>query len=126
MPDDYLDVVGVARMLGVSASTLRAYRSRGQLGFPEPDITVGGRPGWKPSTIEKWNAARRGRGWRSLAVRTQQLLERLATGQSFDDAATEIGFTDAEAQAIQASAQEMGLLPTTTPRKRTSRRDKEA
>lgn len=65
MPDEYLDSAGVARLLGVSPATIRAYRSRGQAGFPEPDVTVGDTPGWLPSTIERWREQRRGPGnWR--------------------------------------------------------------
>lgn len=65
VPDEYLDSAGVARLLGVSPATIRAYRSRGQAGFPEPDVIVGDTPGWLPATIERWQAQRRGPGnWR--------------------------------------------------------------
>lgn len=67
---DYLDIAAVARLAGVSPSTIRSYRAldgreeRAHLPrlMPEPDITLGQSPGWLPATIDAWLAARPGRG----------------------------------------------------------------
>lgn len=46
----------VAERIGVKPDTLNTYK------LPPPDGYVGRLPGWKPETIDKWNAARPGRG----------------------------------------------------------------
>jgi len=56
----YLDRSAVAGLIGVTPDTLSAYRSRGYL--PEPDVMLGRSPGWLPATIERWIAARPGKG----------------------------------------------------------------
>ena len=45
-------VADVARSLGVAASTVRAYNSRGQM--PAPTGHVGRTPYWSPEDIEPW------------------------------------------------------------------------
>lgn len=49
----------IAELLGVTRSTVDAWRSRGVL--PAPEWTVGGRPAWSRGTIERW-ARETGRG----------------------------------------------------------------
>lgn len=56
-PAEYLGIAELAERMGVTASTVRAYRSRGQL--PDPDITLGQSPGWESATIEAWLRTRR-------------------------------------------------------------------
>lgn len=58
--DEYLDIAGVAREIGVGQSTVRKYKAEGRM--PKPDITIGGSPGWKPATIAEWKATRPGQG----------------------------------------------------------------
>lgn len=57
-----LSVEDVARLLQVAPSTVRSYLSRGEM--PAADRLIGRSPVWSPSTIEAWQAGRRGRGWR--------------------------------------------------------------
>ena len=45
-------VAEVAAYLGVTPSTVTAYRSRGQM--PQPDGYVGRSPWWRPETIRAW------------------------------------------------------------------------
>lgn len=78
-PDRLLDYEQLAEYLGIGIESARAYNARathhrrlaakhgdpnyvrpGDL--PEPDLYVGQSPAWFESTIEKWNAARPGRG----------------------------------------------------------------
>lgn len=59
-PIVYLDMPGVARHLGLSPATIRAYRHEGTL--PEPDAITGSMPGWLPETIDTWQANRPGQG----------------------------------------------------------------
>lgn len=54
-------LAAVADHLGVTLSTVRAYRARGQM--PPPDGILGRTPWWWSSTITGWE--RPGRGWRS-------------------------------------------------------------
>jgi len=62
---EYLDTAGVARLLGVRPQTVSRYRMEDRHPpFPEPDITISGRPGWRPETIQAWQAERPGRGHR--------------------------------------------------------------
>ena len=63
---EYLDLAAVARLLGLKDAAyvhqLRwRYRDR-EPRFPEPDIVLGGHPGYRRETIERWNAKRPGRG----------------------------------------------------------------
>lgn len=62
-PTFYVSLEGFARRIGVSESTIKSYRSRGLL--PEPDITLGGSPGWSLDTADKYQKTRRGQGFRS-------------------------------------------------------------
>ena len=55
-----LTVRDVAVHLGVSESSVTAYKATGRM--PEPDQTYGRTPLWKQSTIDRWNKARPGRG----------------------------------------------------------------
>jgi hypothetical protein len=43
-------------MIGVLPATLSRYR------LPEPDAMIGTVRGWRPATINEWNASRPGRG----------------------------------------------------------------
>jgi predicted DNA-binding transcriptional regulator AlpA len=63
MPADYLDMAGIADLLGIDVATIRSLRSKGYL--PEPDLMVARSPAWKRSTVEKWAAARPGQGSRT-------------------------------------------------------------
>ena len=56
MTIEYLGVKQVAERLGISTAAASAYR------LPEPDALIGSTRGWKPETIDAWNAARPGRG----------------------------------------------------------------
>jgi predicted DNA-binding transcriptional regulator AlpA len=59
--DPLLDYAGIAALIGVGTSTVRAYAARGYL--PEPDsMPVPDRPRWHRSTIRAWHASRPGRG----------------------------------------------------------------
>lgn len=55
-----LGTSAVARMLGVKAATVRAYRQRGVL--PPPDGVAGQSPWWWEATIREWVPTRPGRG----------------------------------------------------------------
>ena len=59
-PDAILDVHGVARLLGVSDQTVRAYVSRRLL--PDPCGHLMGSPWWTRPVITRWQATRPGRG----------------------------------------------------------------
>lgn len=52
----YLSMTQVAERLGVTLGALSHYR------LPAPDVYVGRTRGWSERTIDKWNAARPGRG----------------------------------------------------------------
>ena len=52
----------VAAYLGVTISTVSAYRGRGQM--PAPDQTIGRTHVWKPARIIEWDNARPGRAGR--------------------------------------------------------------
>jgi hypothetical protein len=45
-------VADIADRLNANRATVDAWRHRGLL--PEPDWTIGGRPAWKWSKVEKW------------------------------------------------------------------------
>jgi HAMP domain-containing protein len=62
-PGEFLSIEGFARRIGVSVQTLRAYKSRGRL--PQPDIVLGGSPGWLPATVDAFQASRPGQGYRT-------------------------------------------------------------
>jgi len=42
----------LAKGLGISRRTLERERSAGR--FPQPDLTIGKAPLWKPETIQRW------------------------------------------------------------------------
>lgn len=57
---EYLSRTGVAQRIGVKRGTVDRYK------LPPADAVIGDRKGWLPSTIDRWNAARPGRGnWRN-------------------------------------------------------------
>ncbi|KFI65713.1 helix-turn-helix transcriptional regulator [Bifidobacterium cuniculi] len=58
MTERYLSMTEVAARLGITKGALMTYR------LPEPDVIVGHAKGWKPETIDAWNAARPGHGGR--------------------------------------------------------------
>lgn len=62
--DRYLSLTDVARRLGVTTATVAA------LNLPEPDVLIGRTRGWKPATIDRWNAARPGHGGRPRKTET--------------------------------------------------------
>lgn len=58
-PAVYLSRPELAARIGVAPDSVGKYK------LPEPDVLVGGRPGWLPETVDAWNVARPGRGnWR--------------------------------------------------------------
>lgn len=52
---NYWTATQVAAELGLSPSTVTAYRARGKM--PAPDMQYGRTPLWKPETIKAWRAA---------------------------------------------------------------------
>ena len=56
MTEHYLGVTEVAARLGIVKSAVSAYK------LPEPDAMIGKTRGWRPETIDRWNANRPGRG----------------------------------------------------------------
>ena len=56
MATEYLGVKQVAERLGITQGALLS------LNLPEPDALIGKTRGWKPETIDRWNANRPGRG----------------------------------------------------------------
>jgi hypothetical protein len=72
VPDD------VAAYLGVSASTVASYKSRGQM--PEPERHFGRTPVWRPQTIIDWHDNRPGHGGR----RPNRPPSRMGGGQAAD------------------------------------------
>lgn len=60
--DGYLTNEQVADRLGIKRGSIHQYRQRP--GFPPPDEKIGRTPVWKTETIEAWEKARPGRGWR--------------------------------------------------------------
>jgi predicted DNA-binding transcriptional regulator AlpA len=64
LPEDWWGLSEIAQFLGVASATISSYRTRGNVGFPEPDRMFGRSPAWRPATIRAWNERRRGRGWR--------------------------------------------------------------
>jgi hypothetical protein len=60
---DWWTTTDVADYLGVTISTVSAYRGRGQM--PAPDRTIGRTHVWTPARIIEWHEARPGRGARA-------------------------------------------------------------
>lgn len=58
MTKKYLSRTEFAHAIGVAPGTLSRYR------LPKPDATIGAVRGWTPATVQHWQAARRGRGWK--------------------------------------------------------------
>ena len=56
MATEYLGVKQVAERLGITQGALLS------LNLPEPDALIGRTRGWRPETIDRWNAGRPGRG----------------------------------------------------------------
>ena len=63
----YLGAADIARILGVSAGTVRAYIAQGRL--PPPDAAIGTVRGWTRRTIDDWQRNRPGRGARTDLAR---------------------------------------------------------
>ena len=59
---DWWTTTDVADYLGVTVSTVSAYRNRQQM--PAPDRTIGRTHVWTPARIIEWNEARPGHGGR--------------------------------------------------------------
>jgi hypothetical protein len=60
LPDRQLDVAGVAELVGVEPTTIRAHRRLGRM--PAADGILGGRVWWWESTIRAWMRDRPGPG----------------------------------------------------------------
>lgn len=58
MSTRYMSLTEVAQRLGIAKGALAGYK------LPEPDALIGRTRGWKPETIDRWNAARPGHGGR--------------------------------------------------------------
>lgn len=56
MAERYLSVKEVGERIGVRNAGAKGYA------LPEPDAWIGSTRGWLPETIDRWNAARPGRG----------------------------------------------------------------
>lgn len=56
MTTHYLSLTEVAEHLGITKGALARYK------LPQADVTVGKARGWRPETIDEWNARRPGRG----------------------------------------------------------------
>ncbi|KFI58738.1 hypothetical protein [Bifidobacterium gallicum] len=56
MTERYLGIKEVSERLGITNASAKGYR------LPESDVMIGRTRGWKPETIDAWNAARPGRG----------------------------------------------------------------
>ena len=54
MTTEYLGIKQVSARLGVANAA--------SYDLPEPDVMIGRTRGWLPETIDRWNAARPGRG----------------------------------------------------------------
>lgn len=57
-----LSTQDVAARLGVKPATVSGYRHRGYM--PKPDGKLGKTVWWWEATIDAWQAARPGRGWK--------------------------------------------------------------
>lgn len=64
MTERFLSFGDLANYLNLSINTVSSYSAKGML--PEPDVLIGKgeRPtrGWRPETIDEWQANRPGRG----------------------------------------------------------------
>jgi hypothetical protein len=67
---DYWTVADIAEHWGVTAQTIRTYRSRKRGELPEPDNVFGRSPVWKPATI--LNFERPGQGARTDLTSKEQ------------------------------------------------------
>jgi predicted DNA-binding transcriptional regulator AlpA len=56
LPEDWWTTSDVARFLGISSSTVRAYAAREQM--PKADRRIGREPVWRPDTIREWHEQR--------------------------------------------------------------------
>ena len=56
MTERFLSLKEVGERLGVKNPAAKGYN------LPEPDALIGATRGWLPETIDRWNAARPGRG----------------------------------------------------------------
>lgn len=56
MSESYMTATEVAQSLGLSPSTITAYRARGRM--PAPDVQYGRTPLWKAETISQWRAGK--------------------------------------------------------------------
>jgi hypothetical protein len=56
MGNGRLTIGDVARLLDVKPSTVRAYKTRGQM--PAPDGRLGRTPWWRTETITAWRSLR--------------------------------------------------------------------
>lgn len=54
----YLGFTGFAERVGMKPGALGNYT------LPEPDVYIGSIRGWRPETVDAWNAARPGHGGR--------------------------------------------------------------
>lgn len=52
--DKPIDLAGIARLLGVAATTPQQWRQRGVLPEPDPDLSFPDKPIWRTSAIVKW------------------------------------------------------------------------
>lgn len=64
-----LSIGEVAQRAGLAESTVRVYRSRGEM--PAPDAMIGRTPGWLESTADAWIAALPGQGARTDLTRAR-------------------------------------------------------
>jgi predicted DNA-binding transcriptional regulator AlpA len=63
---DWWTIPEVAAYLGVSASTVSAYRARNQM--PAPDRVIGRTPVWRPKRIVTWHSGRPSQDRKSSAA----------------------------------------------------------
>ena len=65
--DGYLTSDQLAARLGIKRPSIHRYRVRGDI--PPPDEYVGRTPLWAVASIETWEQARPGHGWRKKVER---------------------------------------------------------
>jgi len=68
MPKEYLDLRAIAERIGIGHDSARTYHKRATANreagnprpgdLPEPDIRLGGIPGWAAETIDTWEQQR--------------------------------------------------------------------
>lgn len=68
MSERFLSLTEVAQRLGVTTGGLLNLR------LPEPDALIGRTRGWKPETIDRWNAARPGHAGKPKRVRKKGIM----------------------------------------------------